>query len=127
MMGEPIELELPSGRKIKVRRPTLADMARVNNGRFPDVLAIQQMGSGRTLGNITDLMVRLVCEVSVEPRFYYDDRSSLERLKGPVKLPAGVIEYDLDVPDGQMAANKVSEWLQEDKQTYVPTSETQTN
>lgn len=133
------EVELPSGRKIKVRMPSAADHWR-SLQFLPDYSSIElspdQLQEAATTGKLPagaskttpaerEAMFRagiqLVCACSVEPRYWADLRDYDTVVANPLAVPAGYVEFDLDVADMFTAYAFLSKGIMEEAARVRPT------
>lgn len=98
-----------SGRVVRFREPTILTSVRLY-GTLPDLGGKQREF---TQEEQIHSNIRLVCECSVEPRFWADLRPEVERAREPWSCPEGFTELDLTPGEFWEVVKRLAQFTEE--------------
>jgi len=116
------EVDLPSGRKVKVKEVGVAEVYRLQ-GALPSLESLE----GDTKLTARETMragLQMIAACCVEPRFFFDFREDEEILREPAPVPKGYTEMDLSLADFRHLVDLLFEELNQAKEMSDPLLET---
>ena len=115
------ELELPSGLKLKVRRPGILAVTRSQ----AELRTLTDNGSSDGVSE-NHAAIELMCECCVEPKLWADLRSKAQRARDPLPAPKGFQEFDevFSYEDYTAFAQQLSKWNAESMEKIRPLLQT---